>query len=127
MFYSFDYISDELINHVSPGYPQINFAAQIYLYLHFEPFILIIREEVEKEAVFQVKMIRRQPTTITLSPEDVISYDDEKAKQQQQQSLNQNQNSYNQNGNTSQDSVLQRLQSLKSKDERIGLRTSSRN
>ncbi|KAH3686132.1 hypothetical protein WICPIJ_002896 [Wickerhamomyces pijperi] len=85
-------------------------------------------------------MIRRAPTTIKLTPEDVLDYDDEKLRQQQQlqlqkqlqpgQSRTNSQgglytaSSFNQNSiNGSQDSVLQRLQSIKSKDERIGVRS----
>lgn len=73
-------------------------------------------------------MIRRQPTTISLTPEDVISYDDEKMKQKSSGlgSGSQSAAGYNQNSGGSQESVIQRLNSLKSKDERIGLRTSSR-
>ncbi len=71
-------------------------------------------------------MIRRQPTSIKLTPEDVISYDDEKIKQQSTGSGIHGATGYNQNSAGSQESVIQRLQSLKSKDERIGLRTSSR-
>lgn len=85
-------------------------------------------------------MIRRAPTTIKLTPEDVLDYDDDKLKQQQemrlQQQLQPNQSransqgglytasSFNQNSvNGSRDSVCQRLGSVKSKDERIGFRS----
>ncbi|KAH3667814.1 hypothetical protein WICMUC_005214 [Wickerhamomyces mucosus] len=83
-------------------------------------------------------MIRRTPTSIKLTPEDVLDYDDEKEKlkqqlqiqmqiQQQQQNsgggLNSS-SSYNQNfANGSQDSISHRIQNTKSKDERLGVRS----
>lgn len=73
-------------------------------------------------------MIRRPATTIKLTPEDVISYDDEKLKQQAAGlgSAGNSAGGFNQNSAGSQESVIQRLQSLKSKEERIGLRSNSR-
>lgn len=73
-------------------------------------------------------MIRRPATTIKLTPEDVISYDDDKLKQQTTglRAAGNSAGGFNQNSAGSQESVMQRLQSLKSKDERIGLRTNSR-
>lgn len=74
----------------------------------------------------EINMIRRPATTIKLTPEDVINYDDEKLKQQSHSFSGNSSSGYNQNSAGSQESVIQRLQSLKSKDERIGLRSSSR-
>jgi hypothetical protein len=74
-------------------------------------------------------MIRRQPTAIKLTPEDVLNYDDEKLRQQQSQykAAAGNNNSFNQNTSaSSQGSVLQERQSLKSRDERIGVRPTNR-
>lgn len=56
-------------------------------------------------------MIRRQPTAIKLTPEDVLNYDDEKTKP-----------GFNQNV-SSQNSVLQER---KTKEERIGIRPTNR-